>query len=132
MRTLQLINLWGQLVLAVGLALAFYLARRRKLKIHCLAMRILVALQLLASVGFMLRSLVGYVQSSPSKLLLVPEMLLHHSLGVVVVLIFIWVNLGFAWGPRYRRALKPLMRIALACWVVTLLLGLHIFLRVGV
>ena len=59
-------------------------------------------------------------------------MLLHHGLGVVVVLIFVWVNLGFAWGPRYRHALKPLMRIALACWVVTLLLGLHIFLRVGV
>ena len=132
MRTLQLINLWGQLALALGLAAAFYLARKRKLKIHCLAMRTLVALQLLASAGFMIRSLVGYVRSPPSSLLLLPEMLLHHSLGVVVVLIFVWVNLGFAWGRRYRRALKPLMRVALACWVVTLLLGLHIFLRVGV
>jgi hypothetical protein len=132
MRTLQLINLWGQLALAVGLAVAFYLARKRKLKIHCLLMRIFVPLQLLASAGFMFRSLVGYVKTPPSKLLLLPEMLLHHSLGVVVVLVFVWVNLGFAWGPRYRRALKPLMRIALACWVVTLLLGLHIFLRVGV
>ena len=71
MRTLQLVNLWGQLALAMGLALAFYLARKRKLKIHCLAMRILVALQILASIGFMLRSLLGYVQSAPPKLLLV-------------------------------------------------------------
>jgi hypothetical protein len=131
-RTLQLINLWGQLAVAVGLAVAFYLARRRKLKIHCLVMRILVPLQVLAIGGFMFRSLVLYLQNPPSKVLLVPEMLVHHTLGLVVVLVFVWANLDVAWAPRFRRFLKPLMRTAISCWAVSLMLGLHIFLRVGV
>jgi hypothetical protein len=132
MRTLQLINLWGQLALAIGVGVAYILIRRRHLTIHCFLMRVFVPLQVLATAGFMFRSLLGYVQSPPNLFLLVPEMVLHHSLGMVVILVFIWVNLGFTWGRRYRRALKPLMRTAIICWAITLLLGLHIFLRVGI
>jgi hypothetical protein len=54
---------------------------------------------------------------------------LHHSLGLLVVFAFVYVSLVYQGVLHYPHTLKPVMRTALAVWVVVLALGVHLFLR---
>jgi hypothetical protein len=130
-RTLHLGNLLFQVALGLALGRGVYLARKKKLRTHCTTMRVLVPLQLLAIASVMLPSLLLYLRNPPPRLLLRPELLVHHTLGLVVVAIFAYVNLVFIGWIGFPASLKPVMRVAALCWVGSLLLGLNLFLRVG-
>ena len=54
------------------------------------------------------------------------EIIIHHTLGVIVVLLFIFFNLALTGVVRSPRRLRPYMRSALVLWLVTLAMGLHL------
>lgn len=131
MKTLHLANLLLQLAVALALGRAVYLARKKRLRTHCTTMRILVPIQLLAIALVMLPSLRLYLRDPPARPLLTPELLVHHTLGVAVLVLFTYVNLVFIGWLRFPTSLRPVMRAAAVCWAGALLLGLDLFLRVG-
>jgi hypothetical protein len=55
-------------------------------------------------------------------------MLVHHTLGLVVVGIFIFANLAMAGVIKLKGRLVPYMRVAAAAWVLSLILGVHLYL----
>jgi hypothetical protein len=129
-RAFHLANLALQLAIALVVARAFYLARKRRLKPHCLTMRVAVGLEVAAVIFAMLSPYAAYLRNPPNSGLLFPEIVLHHSLGLVVVLAFVYVNLVYQGVLHYPRTLKPVMRTALIVWAVSLALGVHLFFRV--
>jgi hypothetical protein len=128
-RAFHLANLALQLAVALVVARAFYLARKRRLKTHCLTMRVAVGLEVAAIIFAMLSPYASYLRNPPNSGLLFPEIVLHHSLGLVVLLAFVYVNLVYQGVLHYPRTLKPVMRTALTVWAVSLALGVHLFLR---
>ena len=59
-RTLIALNITVQITLALALAGSVYLAKKRSLKRHCAAMRIIVPVQILAILGIMLPAMSSY------------------------------------------------------------------------
>jgi uncharacterized membrane protein YozB (DUF420 family) len=78
----------------------------------------------------MLPSLLGYVENVPPIPVLYPELIIHHFLGVVLIVIFIYVNLevGRVIRPLVKR--KNAMRTALGVWLVAIALGINIYLTI--
>jgi uncharacterized membrane protein YozB (DUF420 family) len=78
----------------------------------------------------MLPSLLGYVENVPPVPFLYPELLIHHVLGLVLIVIFIYVNLdvGRVIRPVVKR--KNAMRTALGVWMVSIAIGIHIYFTV--
>lgn len=122
-------NLALQLVLALVVIGAVRRARAAHFAEHCRTIRVAVPVQLVAIVFVMLPSLAGYLRHPPSRFLLLPELLIHHALGLVPVLWWAYLLLGYAGRVRLPRKLKPLMRVAAMAWGVSLILGLHMFVR---
>ncbi len=124
-RTLALTNLTVQILLIILVSAAVYLAKKKgELTKHCTFMRVLVPVQIIAIITIMLPSLLGVLANPPS---FITEILLHHALGILVVVLWIYINLSFGkpWQPRN---LALFMRSAFACWILALLLGLHLYL----
>lgn len=122
-------NLILQVVLVLGVAVAFCLARRRKLRRHCLLMRVLIGVEVASIIVSMTRPMLDYVRQPPPLRLLTTETIVHHSLGLLVILMFIYVNLVFEHTIKTRWGFKNIMRIAAVLWVVTLVLGIHLYVR---
>jgi uncharacterized membrane protein YozB (DUF420 family) len=78
----------------------------------------------------MLPSLLGYVENVPLIPFLYAELLVHHALGLVLVIVFFYVNLevGHVIHPLLKR--KNVMRFALAVWLIALALGINIYLTI--
>jgi uncharacterized membrane protein YozB (DUF420 family) len=129
-RTLATANLVVQLVLIALVLIAVYLARRGRVVRHCTIVRVTVAVQIIAILAVMLPSLLGYVENVPPIPFLYPELLIHHILGLVLIAIFIYVNLevGRIIRPVVKR--KNAMRTALGVWLITIALGVNIYLTV--
>ncbi len=128
-KTLAEINLAVQLFLIVVLAIAAYLAKKRMLGNHCAVIRVAVPVQILAVVGVMLPSMLGYLGSGmPVSFNL--EVLVHHTLGLAVILLWICINLVFAGFIKTGIKLVTFMRFAFGLWVLALLLGLHMYVRI--
>ena len=124
---LQTANLVVQLLLIITVLFAAYLARRkRKYNIHCRILRVAVPLQIVAIGIVMLPSLVGYAENPEHGALFNIELFTHHSLGLLVIVTWIYVNLAFSGIIRMWGRLAIAMRFAFVTWVITLLLGLHI------
>ncbi len=89
-------------------------------------MRVLVPVQIIAIITIMLPSLLGYLTHPPS---FSTEMLVHHALGILVVVLWIYINLSFGkpWQPRN---LALFMRSAFTFWILALLIGLHMYLMI--
>ncbi len=126
-RTLATINIIVQLALIVFVFGAVYLARRGRVTRHCAIQRGTVLAQIIAILSIMLPSLLGYIQSVPSIPFLYPEMLVHHSLGLILVGAWIYINLEVKRiiRPFVRR--KTAMRFALGVWLIAIALGLSIY-----
>lgn len=130
-RTLVVINLAIQLVLIVVVSGAAYLAKRRRyFRKHCIVLRIAVPLQIIAIVSVMLPSMLSYIERGQRGFFFNIEMLTHHTLGIAVVALWIYINLVFmgiitGWGR-----LVVAMRLAFVFWVLALLLGLHTYVLV--
>jgi uncharacterized membrane protein YozB (DUF420 family) len=129
-RILASANLVVQLALIGSVFGAVYLARRGRVIRHCTIARGAVIVQIIAILAIMLPSLLGYVENVPPLPFLYPELIIHHILGLVLILIFVYVNLevGRVVRPLIKR--KSVMRLALGVWLVALALGINIYLTV--
>jgi uncharacterized membrane protein YozB (DUF420 family) len=129
-RTLATANLTVQLVLIAFVFGAVYLARKRRVVRHCTIVRAAVGVQIASIFAIMLPSLLGYVENVPPIPFLYPELLIHHALGLVLIIVFVYVNLevGRVIRPLVER--KNVMRLALVVWVVALALGINIYLTI--
>jgi uncharacterized membrane protein YozB (DUF420 family) len=129
-RTLATADLVVQLVLIALVLIAVYLARKGRVIRHCTIVRVTVIVQIITIFAVMLPSLLGYVENVPPIPVLYPELLIHHFLGVVLIVIFIYVNLdvGRVIRPLVKR--KNAMRTALGVWLVAIALGINIYLTI--
>ncbi len=127
-RTLATANLVVQLVLIALVLAAVYFAGRGKVIRHCTIVRGTVVVQIITIFAIMLPSLLGYVENVPPIPFLYPELIIHHILGLVLIAIFIYVNLevGRVIPPLIKR--KTAMRTALVVWLITIVLGINIYL----
>jgi putative membrane protein len=135
LQTLVLINLIVQILLMVAVFVAAYIAKvKRQLIRHCTIMRVAVIVQIVTIVVFMLPPMLGFIRNDVSGLIFRLEVPVHHVLGLVVVALWIYINIAFKRIIKTRARLVLLMRLAFISWLVTLILGLHIYLllRVGV
>ncbi|MDO9098859.1 MAG: hypothetical protein Q7U60_12165 [Candidatus Methanoperedens sp.] len=122
-KTLALANLAIQILLVIMLFGAAYFAKKRELIRHCNFMRVLVPVQIIAIAAVMLPSMPGYIENPPGFYI---EMLVHHTLGLLVIALWLYINLAFGkpWMPR-KSAL--FMRTAFILWILAFLLGLHMY-----
>ncbi len=95
---------------------------------HCTVLRVAVPIQIVAILVVMLPSMLGFIENMPSLPFFYPVVLTHHSLGLVVVGLWVYINLDVerqAKIPSYRAAV---MWLALGVWIVSFVLGLSIYL----
>jgi uncharacterized membrane protein YozB (DUF420 family) len=127
-KTLAMTNLAVQILLIIIVFGAVYLARNKKLIRHCTVVRVAVPVQIIAIVLVMLPSMLGYIENVPSLPFFYPEMLIHHSLGLAIVGLWIYINLGIERRVRMPRNRAAVMWLALGVWIASLILGLNIYL----
>lgn len=131
-KTIAEINLGIQLLLTLVLAAAVYLARNKKFGNHCKVMRITVPVQILAILAIMLPSMDGYLVHGTPSLLFRTEMLVHHSIGLAIIVLWVYINLIFLGYVKPRFKIRTAMRLALSLWVLSLVMGLHMFVSIYV
>ncbi len=122
-----MIDLTIQVLLIMTISGAVYLAKKRNLGRHCTIMRVAVLLQITAIASIMLPSMLGYIENEQENMFFNIEMLIHHTLGLSVVVIWIYINLVFAGVMRIKGRLTSVMRLALASWVLAIIIGLHMY-----
>lgn len=131
-KTLATINLLLQALLLGTVLVAAYLAKiKRQLIRHCNIIRVAVVIQLLIILFGMLPSMLGYLKT-PGQAAFRAEMLVHHSLGILLVLLWVYINLAVMGRVRVVGRLAMFMRTALLVWGVSFLLGLHLYLQIYV
>jgi|GEM_PF-797196 len=126
-RTLVALNITVQIILALALAGSIYLAKKKSLKRHCAVMRITVPVQILAILGIMLPAMSGSLNQPAGSAVLVWEVLIHHALGLGVVVFWIYINLVFLRYIKPFLRIRPTMQMAAAFWIISLILGVHIY-----
>jgi uncharacterized membrane protein YozB (DUF420 family) len=129
-KTIAEINLGVQLLLTLILIGAVYLAKNKKFSSHCKVMRITVPVQILAILAIMLPSMDGYLVHGTPGPLFRAEMLAHHSIGLAIVVLWVYINLIFLKYLRPRFKIKTAMRLALALWALSLVMGFHMFVSI--
>ncbi len=126
--SIALANFAVQCALIILVLAAVFLAkRRRSLRKHCTLMRVAVPVQVVAVLGVMLPSLMGYLENEQPGSVFTAEMLLHHGLGLVVIILWVYINLVSIGVIKTRRGFRLAMRSALALWLLTFGIGLHMF-----
>lgn len=128
-KTVATANLAIQILLFVFASGAVYLARNREPGRHCTLMRVLVPVQIIAIALVMLPSMLAYLKNDSPVPFFNIEMLLHHTLGLALVVLWIYINLVFgkSWMPPNFRAV---MRSAFVLWIFSLLFGVHMYIRI--
>ncbi len=115
-RGLALVNLILQVALLVAAAAAFWLAWKRRLKRHCLVMRVAIGVQIVLIAALMAPAFAARIRIWDGWSRFSVEWVVHHSLGVIVVLLFIFFNLVMTGVIKFRHRLRPYMRTALVLW----------------
>jgi hypothetical protein len=90
-------------------------------------MRIAVPVQIFTVMGVMLPSMYGYLRNTSTTSLFDSEILIHHSLGLAAVFLWIYINVIFAGFLKPAIKIRTMMWIALISWTVSLILGLHLY-----
>ncbi len=126
-RLLAELDLIVQLILIFALLAASRLAMAKEFKTHCTLMRYAVPVQILAILAVMLPSMYGYLSNASTNPLFDSEILIHHTLGLMVVVLWVYINLIFMGVLKARLRIKTTMRLALASWAASMLLGLHLY-----
>jgi uncharacterized membrane protein YozB (DUF420 family) len=132
LRVFAPINLAFQVLLLVTILIAAYLAKRRSLKKHCAIMRVALPLEIISVFLVMLPSMLGYVRAGRPGSALSIEIWIHHALGLVVIALWIYVNLVVLRIIKTRRRLIIPMRLALASWLITIIMGIHLYIVIWV
>lgn len=123
---LATVNLVAQALLLIAVLIAARLARKKRLIKHCRIITVVLVIELVTIFLVMLPSLVGLL-NTPIPTALKVEDWVHHSLGLVVVLLWVYVSLAVRGRVRAVGKLAIYMRAALAIWVLTFLLGVHLY-----
>ncbi len=131
-RTLAMANLSIQVLLIIIVFGAVYFAKKRDLRRHCTIMRIAVPIQIIAIASVMLPSLLGYIEHGTPSVFFESEMLTHHTLGLAVVALWIYINLVFTGMVKLRVKLATVMKISFTLWIFALLFGLHMYVQIWV
>lgn len=129
-RNLAILNVVLQMLLIVAAATAFWLAKRRRFNRHCLVMRVSLAVQIILIAALMAPSLSAHLSHWSGWSWFTAEIIVHHVLGVIVVVLFIYFNLALTGVVRSPRRLRPYMRSALVLWLVSLAMGLHLYIYI--
>jgi len=130
-RTLATINILVQGLLLIAVLISVFLARKGLLKKHCTVMRVAVVLQLFTIFSLMLPAMLGYLKHPGHEAFQI-EMLIHHGLGALVVLIWIYINLAVSRRVRTAGPLTAYMWSAFAIWSAAFLLGLYLYFQLFV
>jgi len=130
LKTLALINLSLQLFLILLLNYATFLAKKRDLHKHCTIIRIAVFIEIAAIIAVMWESILGYLGNNAWDTLFYMELLIHHSLGILLILLWLYINLVYARFIRSRGNFKNAMKLAYIVWTFTFILGLHIYIKI--
>ena len=128
-QTTVLLNIALQLILAAALCAAVFLAKKKRFQRHCLVLRLAVAAQIIAILALMSPVMGTILEPGRPNGLFQVEVLLHHGLGLVVVLLWIYINLVYLGRLKARLAPKLAMQAAAGLWVVSFILGFHIYLK---
>jgi len=129
-KNLALINLSVQIFLILLLNYAAFLAKKKDLRKHCTIIRIASGIQIAAIVAVMWESMLGYLENDAEGILFNMELLIHHSMGILVILLWIYINLVFSRIIRSRGNLRNIMKLAYIAWTFTFILGLHIYIKI--
>jgi uncharacterized membrane protein YozB (DUF420 family) len=129
-KTQAMINLTIQVLLILMVSGAVFLVKKRNIGKHCVVMRVAVLLQIIAIAGVMLPSMLGYIENEQRGIFFNTEMLVHHTIGLTVIAIWIYINLAFAGVMRIKGRLVTAMRLAFASWILALIIGLHMYLSI--
>lgn len=123
-KTLALANLAVQILLVIMVLRAAYFAKKRELMRHCNFMKVLVPVQIIAIAAVMLPSMLGYIENPPGFYI---EMLVHHTLGLLVIALWLYINLAFGKVIGMPRKSALFMRTAFILWILAFFLGLHMY-----
>lgn len=123
------INLALQLVLVAALGFAVFLAKRRSFQRHCFVLRLAVVAQIVSVMAVMSPAMVGILEPGRPNGLFQAEVLLHHILGLAVIMLWVYINLVFLGILKARIAFRKAMQATAGIWVGSFILGLHIYLR---
>ncbi len=131
-KTLSLANLAIQIWLVIMVSGAAYLAKKRELKRHCAIIRIAVLIQIIAVAAVMLPSMLGYLRVDYPGRFFNAEMLLHHTLGLSVIAMWIYINMVFGKVLRMPRNFVAVMRLVFILWILAFLIGLHLYVTIWI
>lgn len=126
-RGVAVFDLAAQAALIVGVLAGAYLGRKREFRPHCLVMRVLMGGQILLIGVIMAPQLGRYLRDWNGFSAFAVEYLVHHTLGLVTLGLWIYINLAMAGVARAPRRYTWFMRGALASWVTSLALGVLLF-----
>lgn len=129
-KNLAMINLIIQIFLVILLSYAAFLAKKKDLRKHCTIIRIAVLLQIASIVAVMLPSMLGYIENGAPGLLFNTEMLFHHTLGILVIGLWTYINLVYAKKIRWPGNFRSIMRSAFVLWILSFIIGLHLYIRI--
>ncbi len=95
-------------------------------------MRVAVPLLIISAVVVMLPSMLGYSGDGVTLTWFIAEMYIHHTLGLAVIGLWVFANLAQTGRIRLQSRLLPHMRAAAIIWVITFIMGVHIYLVIWV
>jgi len=125
--TLVALNLAFQVALAIPILYAAILARRRQLDKHCRVMRFAIFGQILSIAVVMLPQLIGLVDVLPVDTGNGLFMWVHHTSGLLVIGLWIFVNLAVTGKIKVKGRLLGVMRLALVAWAAALVMGIYMY-----
>lgn len=123
---LSLANLVLQVVLAVFLSYAVFLAKKKELKKHCNLVRFAVTIQIAAILTIMLPPMADYIENPDLNI----EILLHHVTGLLVIGLWIYINLVYARKIPWPVHFRLIMKIVYILWILALIAGTHLYIRI--
>ena len=100
---------------------------RKNLRRHCLQMRVAVALLIINMLAVMLPSLVSFVANERPETWFYLEQIVHHTIGLAVIGLFVFINLAFSGVIKLKHRLQIYMRLAAGLWVLSFFIGVHIY-----
>jgi len=129
-KNLAIINLTIQIFVVILLSYAAFLAKKVDLRKHCRIIRIAVFLQIAAIGAVMLPSMLGYIENGAPGVLFNTEILFHHTMGILVLGLWTYINLVYAKIIRWPGNFKSIMRSAYVLWILAFIIGLHLYIRI--
>jgi len=128
-QTLVASNIALQLILGTALVFAIFLTKKKNFQKHCLVLRLAVIAQILAILALMSPAMGQILEPGRPDGFFRAEVLVHHALGLAVVLLWTYINLAYLRRWKARIPPKRAMQAAASFWVASIILGFHIYLK---